>query len=152
MVERNGASGPNNNALETSLGPFVGADAFSLSFVQPLLAFGLFAFSGDGLWDGDLTLSTDQGSVALAAADLITGQALVDDFDFAEAVDTNLYFLGLTAGTQFQSARLSSFDAGFTFGIDDLRMSAVPAPSSALLLAGLPFLRRLGSNRRASIA
>lgn len=147
MADRQDQTTSNNNALESSFGEFVGLDGFTLTLDQPVIAFGLFAITGDSLADGDLTLTIDHGSVALAVADVIAGQALEDDFDFADGTGTNLYFLGLVSDTPFSSATLTSADAAFSFSLDDLRWSLPKAdaplpPTALLLLAGLPLLRR----------
>jgi hypothetical protein len=147
VADRQDQTTSNNNALESSFGAFVGLDGFTLTLDQPVTALGLFAITGDILSNGDLTLTIDQGSVALAVADVITGQALVNDFDFTDGSGTNLYFLGLVADTPFSSATLSSVDAAYSFSLDDLRWSLPKAdaplpPTALLLLAGLPLLRR----------
>jgi hypothetical protein len=149
IVDIAGQTSSANNALETTLGSFVGGDGFSLTFDDPVTAMGLFVITGDSLVTGDLTLSIALGSVDLSPAHVITGQRLEDDFDFTDGTGTNLYFLGLVADAPFTTATLSSSDAAsFGFSVDDLRSStgaAAPLPATAaLLLTGLvlPAARR----------
>lgn len=98
-------------------------DEFSLTFA-PVRAIGMFFLTLDPLFDGDIGLDAAGVSASLVAADL---QETLPD-------GTDVYFLGIVSDTAFTAADITNIGGGFfTYNVDDI-VTAIPEPTSALLL------------------
>ena len=121
-------------------GAFQGGDSFSLSFA-PVNALGLFFFSGDALFDGDISLTVGTTVASLSSA-----------YESILADGSYVYFLGLIDNANtFGSVDVASGCVGcYEFNVDDITTATtgsnpVPTPPILwLLLVGLlPLLRKL---------
>jgi hypothetical protein len=102
---------------------FLAGESFTVSFVQPIYAIGIY-FNIQQSPDNSVFISTPVGSAS-------SGGATYDQ--------STLYFVGLISPTAFSTATIGALaNAGSGYNVDDLTfaVSAVPEPSTVLLLAG----------------
>lgn len=111
---------------------FIAGDEFSISFVNPVYALGMYFISGDPLLSGDIQLVTDSGTATNS-----------DVIDITLGDGGLAYYIGLVSDTSFTSASIQ-FDpnaAGtFLYSVDDITtsVSAVPVPATIwLFVSGL---------------
>lgn len=124
-----------------------GGDSFTLDFGQAMHAFGLYIISADDIFDGDFTITTNNGQEAFSLS-------IVD----MPLLDGEAYYLGLIESDDamgFTSVTFSSVADDYIFNIDDITVSPVPEPSTWLLfgigLAGVTAMSRRRNRKAQSI-
>lgn len=116
-----------NGLGATNAGFFQASDTLTITFSQPIIAFGI---------DINTFTSIDGGYLAVTN----TGEQFTSVFDvFPNEFTGN--FLGFTADHPFTSVTLSAVSGGQSYTVDTIR-AVVPAPGAALVLAGLPLASR----------
>jgi len=117
---------------------FLDGDDFNLSFA-PVNAIGMMFITADAMFENDIILSTDGGSIGLSVAD--AGADLGDG--------SIPYFLGIIDNSNsFTSANITTTGNGFfLYNVDDITTAVVPLPG-ALWWFGSGLVGLMASRRR----
>ncbi|ABM04359.1 hypothetical protein Ping_2642 [Psychromonas ingrahamii 37] len=128
--------------VDSGDGSFIGGDSFTMSFAAAQTAIGLFIHSADFIFDGDVTLTTNNGLIVELSGNIDT-----------YLTDGEAYFIGLSTNNPldaFTSVVLSSINESFAFNVDDITIAnstAVPEPGTGLLMlmavAGFYFKKQI---------
>lgn len=116
-----------NGLGATNQGFFQTSDTLTITFSQPIIAFGI---------DINTFISIDGGYVVTTSA----GESFASFFDPFPGFSTG-NFVGFTADSLFTSVTLAASSGSDVYTVDTIR-AVVPAPAAALVFAGLPVASR----------